>query len=614
MMRTAILLVLSLVLHFQVCAVSLLTIDAERDKYEEGHTANFSFTYIQTEGCYFPDAVNVKDGWDFDGLEVQGKSIVSSDPYVAGKAAFKYSLAYNSFVSLVATLNYNNAFVATVRKNINLGYDASIQVSRGLETYVTLFVRGEQISTVSLKNGPSDLKLSIDVKGKNLRVWVDSDTLVPPVLTYNNLEEVDGYFQIKNGAFMSSEAKSSAFYNVSCRTDYAYGLQFILNKVDGSYIHDVLKNDNRLLCAEYVQSSELSEGMQKLIDSLGISIPKFKHSAKPPYFYNSTNDNGYWYCDNQPTTMAQPIPYSSVFHIKWQERIDSCGPRLQNRVTVRLYGHEDGEISATHSCPCSENTCFLDSVYISAPASSFCQGETLPLTAELVGKEVLDKEKFDYQWTVNGIPVPETSDVLTTSIPGNFGVRVTKSGDLSCAASSQFFTVRTDERPVLNLKDTTGCSGPGVVLTAISSQDYKPFFSYKWNTGSKERFIKVRESGVYSVTVQNGQCADSAEAFVEVEPCTLPSLDGLQIQNVVTPNGDGVNDFFQIPLLVERFPRSRVSLYNRYGELLYEKNAEEFKWDGSYCGHRLPSGDYWYEIYVPGLYRYYLGHVTLLWQ
>ncbi|MBQ4036066.1 MAG: T9SS type B sorting domain-containing protein [Paludibacteraceae bacterium] len=610
--RTAILLFLSFLLHFQVSAVSLLTIDTEQDKYEEGNTANYSFTYIQTEGSYFPDAIKYADGWDFSGMAISGGKLVAKSNY-AGTAAFKQSLAYNSFVSFSAPLSFDNAFVASVRKNMSLGYDASIEFHRGKELSIILYISGSDVTKLTLPFDSNNIRVNIDVKDEVLRVWVNTDTLASPVLVYDKLSRVEGYFLLKNSLFKSNEIKSSGFYDISCRSDYAYGLQFVLNKVDGSYIHDVFKNDNRLLLDEYLVSNELSPNMQALIDSLGVSIPNFKHSTRPPFFSNSTNDDGYWYCDDHPTTMLQPIPYSSIFHIKWQERIDSCGPKLQNKVTVRLFGFDDDAVTAVHSCPCSEKTCFLDSVFISAPASSFCQGEHLELTAELVGED-LDKDAFVYEWSVNNIKIPETADVLSAAVAGNYRVKVTKADDPLCTASSLLFTARADEKPVMNLKDTTGCSGAGVVLTAVSAQNYSPLYTYKWSTGSSERFVKVKESGSYSVKVKNGQCVDSAVAYVEVEPCVLPSLDSLEIQKVVTPNGDGVNDYFYLPVLAERFPKARVSLYNRYGVLLYEKNADEFKWDGTYCGHQLPSADYWYEVYVPGLYRYYLEHVTLLWQ
>lgn len=47
----------------------------------------------------------------------------------------------------------------------------------------------------------------------------------------------------------------------------------------------------------------------------------------------------------------------------------------------------------------------------------------------------------------------------------------------------------------------------------------------------------------------------------------------LQFPSVVTPNGDGINDRFVIYNLVEEgcYPRNRLSIYNRWGWLMYDK-------------------------------------------
>jgi gliding motility-associated-like protein len=56
--------------------------------------------------------------------------------------------------------------------------------------------------------------------------------------------------------------------------------------------------------------------------------------------------------------------------------------------------------------------------------------------------------------------------------------------------------------------------------------------------------------------------------------------------NVVTPNGDGINDFFRINGL-ENFPGSSLSVFSRWGNKLYTSDDYKNNWspnviDGTY--------------------------------
>ena len=56
-----------------------------------------------------------------------------------------------------------------------------------------------------------------------------------------------------------------------------------------------------------------------------------------------------------------------------------------------------------------------------------------------------------------------------------------------------------------------------------------------------------------------------------MEIFTTQYLD-IKIPNVFTPNGDGKNDVFTIENISE-FPNNRVSIYNRWGRLLYDEKG-----------------------------------------
>jgi gliding motility-associated-like protein len=80
--------------------------------------------------------------------------------------------------------------------------------------------------------------------------------------------------------------------------------------------------------------------------------------------------------------------------------------------------------------------------------------------------------------------------------------------------------------------------------------------------------------------------------------------------NFFTPDGDGMNDVWA-PLNREFFPNIEVIIYDRYGRVVATLD-QVTKWDGTYDGKELPSGDYWYVVNANDNEKQrYVGHFTL---
>jgi gliding motility-associated-like protein len=89
------------------------------------------------------------------------------------------------------------------------------------------------------------------------------------------------------------------------------------------------------------------------------------------------------------------------------------------------------------------------------------------------------------------------------------------------------------------------------------------------------------------VTTDKG-CIASDQVFVEV-------LKAPKVPNVFTPNGDRINDTWEIPYL-NTYPGCVVEVFNRYGQIVYRNVGYDRPWDGTYSGKVLPMGTYYYII------------------
>ncbi|MCZ2356514.1 MAG: gliding motility-associated C-terminal domain-containing protein [Bacteroidia bacterium] len=104
---------------------------------------------------------------------------------------------------------------------------------------------------------------------------------------------------------------------------------------------------------------------------------------------------------------------------------------------------------------------------------------------------------------------------------------------------------------------------------------------------------------------------DTTNCSSQVQVC-----DTLQIQvghcnisyvNVFTPNGDGINDFFQ-PTDLEGVENYSLFIFDRWGNLVFS-GTNKPKWDGMYSGSIVAEGVYYYKVD----YQFYSGIGKLLY-
>jgi len=110
---------------------------------------------------------------------------------------------------------------------------------------------------------------------------------------------------------------------------------------------------------------------------------------------------------------------------------------------------------------------------------------------------------------------------------------------------------------------------------------------------------------LYTLTVTNAEgCTVAAQVTVNV-------LKNPVIPNAFTPNGDGINDTWNIKYL-DTYPGNTVDIYNRYGEKVYSSIGYAVPWDGTYKGANLPTDTYYYIINPKNGRKAISGSVTII--
>ncbi len=226
-------------------------------------------------------------------------------------------------------------------------------------------------------------------------------------------------------------------------------------------------------------------------------------------------------------------------------------------------------------------------VTVSMNDSLICRGKDITFTAALFGGYANLEWSFgDNAVLYNANPVVHAFDMS-----GNFTVNLTATFR-QCPPISINKNVQVFDHPTVNIgPDTSICPNSPPIQLANLAYDTGAL-SYLWSNGDKTSTTLAREPGVYWLTLSNVGGCSSTDSIAVLNSCYL------DVPNVFTPNGDGINDyFFPRQVLSKQLLKFHMEVFNRWGQLLFvTDNLDGRGWDGKFNGIGQPQGVYIYMI------------------
>jgi gliding motility-associated-like protein len=240
--------------------------------------------------------------------------------------------------------------------------------------------------------------------------------------------------------------------------------------------------------------------------------------------------------------------------------------------------------------------------------SYFCTGDSTKLCSSWGYKnasgEIGDaKSPLTYLWS-NG----KTTDNATLKTAGTYTVTAT---DESGCGKTVSVDVSEKLLPLvaIDVSPTTINAKHNQVACNIAQEGN---VTYQWDFGDggstesgnsvSHTYNADKPAGLYTILMKaaNTQygCLNSSSATVIIEPF---------VPNVFSPNGDGYNDCFM--------PYYEMSVYDRWGVLLYTGTTESVGWNGLYKGKKVDSDTYFYILYYTDYKnerKIKKGYVTLI--
>ena len=108
-------------------------------------------------------------------------------------------------------------------------------------------------------------------------------------------------------------------------------------------------------------------------------------------------------------------------------------------------------------------------------------------------------------------------------------------------------------------------------------------------------FSNFAGSDSFTYTICSVVCPDECSTGTVVLEVGANAL--CNVPTIITPNNDGVNDELVVPCLsTDQYPNNIVSIFNEWGDEVYNATPYRNNWRGTYNGEDLPVGTYFYVI------------------
>jgi gliding motility-associated-like protein len=273
-------------------------------------------------------------------------------------------------------------------------------------------------------------------------------------------------------------------------------------------------------------------------------------------------------CTNQfPVNLSAPIVQSASY--LWNTGATSPNIQVSNAGQYWVTITDQCGFSKKDTITISTLNSNLPNTIFSTDVMQVCTNQfPVNLSAPIV-------QSASYLWNIGA-----TSPNIQVSNAGQYWVTIT---DL-CG------NIKRDTIEVINFEDINILfNQENYSLCETDIIELKPtqgFTNYLWSTGETTASIKVQKAGEYWLKVSNGckEKIDTIKVFDTIDERYLK-----KIPNAFTPNSDGINDYFEVPV---ELVGSKLEVYNRWGKKVFASENYKNNWKGE----NLTQGVYYYII------------------
>lgn len=228
----------------------------------------------------------------------------------------------------------------------------------------------------------------------------------------------------------------------------------------------------------------------------------------------------------------------------------------------------------------------------------YCMGEE-PIELNVYNSQ----DVYSYEWMDSSGSIIGTGESISVSMGGQYAVTATSG--LGCKSDQKVINVHESSIATITENDIEVIDGEEensirINPTNLGIGDYEFSLDSFFGPYQEDPFFDDVLPGIHTVYVRDRNGCGTTNIQVSV----------IGYPKFFTPNADGYNDTWQVSG-VSFQPLSKIYIYDKFGKLLAQLDAQGEGWYGLFNGNPLPSADYWYRVQLEDG-RIHTGHFSLI--
>ncbi|MCF7560011.1 gliding motility-associated C-terminal domain-containing protein [Sabulilitoribacter multivorans] len=236
----------------------------------------------------------------------------------------------------------------------------------------------------------------------------------------------------------------------------------------------------------------------------------------------------------------------------------------------------------------SESTSSTSSEISSSLGNPYCSSEGATTLSAINGNS--------YQWYKEGVAISgATSQMYETNEPGKYSVTIDLGG---CSISASIDLENSGFSSSIDVPENNTIDEGETLVATVTTDAINPEFEWYLNgtliSGEINNSYEATQTGNYKVVIsQTSGCIASTE-FMFIVREAFPNVSN--IPNLISPNGDGLNDTWVIPQEYVNGANAEVSIISSQGEIVHKTNDYLNNWPENQLDFKDVNPVYYYII------------------
>jgi gliding motility-associated-like protein len=231
---------------------------------------------------------------------------------------------------------------------------------------------------------------------------------------------------------------------------------------------------------------------------------------------------------------------------------------------------------------------FHDSITISTTETNILNFQINPscpetCTGKIIVSEIAGNPPYSYIWNI-----PHTGAILDSICSGTYSLTVTDI--ITCRDTMNFQLSSYSSILISSIFENASCIGICDAEAEIEINGGTPPYYVDWDNGDNQLFTTNLCYGSHIVIV-----SDSAGCNMRDTIQIGTKTNDFEMPNVISPNGDGINDFVWVQTACK--DELEFTVYTRWGTIVFQSKEQSIIWNGfSTAGKLVSPGVYYYVI------------------